>query len=467
MSKLTFLIVIFLFLFFSTHSKTVTLYSLYSKNIGRKGTLLIEAGPSSNFDRDSTKKILFQTKIISQNNSRTVDCGLLKLIDDRLYAFCNIGTDIPSGNYTISFSNIPSFNYQGQIITLEIFYYPRYDFEKLDKDIISLVSGEQTIDIGRDIDTYELKFSIASYNKETLMLRTQVYIFMDCIQENIELICKIKKDELEKGLYSDNYTTSVYYTDETSDNGISELSQVRQVRIRDIIKEKLNVYVGITRLLENVVEGESQVAYETNVTYINKVATSFDDNSKLRFINEYGNYYDSLCYLRKYDDNPLIIVCKPPNIGKCWLSGVVTWGYIRGNIRYNFIIEPVKNEEKIYHSSGDRGVSIEVLYPETLNFSGTEYLNIYYVPQGSNKLKGITFNKEKGDLDCEIKGSKLVKCRVPKNHFDKNGYYFTKHTNHLDGKSIYYESVPVKVVLKANFYYSSLYYSLLLILILF
>ena len=80
----------------------------------------------------------------------------------------------------------------------------------------------------------------------------------------------------------------------------------------------------------------------------------------------------------------------------------------------------------------------------------------------------MTFNKDKGDLSCEKrKQNRLLRCTIPKNHFEKNGYYFLKHTNHLGGKSSFYEISPIKIILKGSYYYSSLYYSILLILIIF
>ena len=61
---------------------------------------------------------------------------------------------------------------------------------------------------------------------------------------------------------------------------------------------------------------------------------------------------------------------------------------------------------------------------------------------------------------------------MPKSHFDglRSGYYFTKHTNHLGGKSTSYEAPPIKVILNdigggGSMNSFILYYWLLLILI--
>lgn len=52
-------------------------------------------------------------------------------------------------------------------------------------------------------------------------------------------------------------------------------------------------------------------------------------------------------------------------------------------------------------------------------------------------------------MDYDTLGREIKRCKVPKNHFDgkKSEYYFTKHSNHLDGKSLSYETPSIKVIL--------------------
>ena len=96
------------------------------------------------------------------------------------------------------------------------------------------------------------------------------------------------------------------------------------------------------------------------------------------------------------------------------------------------------------------------------------------------RLTGITLNEKEEDLNCEITQNMLLRCTVPKSHFKgmESGYYFTKHTNHLNGKSTSYEGIPIKVILddspspnngsKRNIiWYSSYYWLLLIIIIMF
>ena len=63
----------------------------------------------------------------------------------------------------------------------------------------------------------------------------------------------------------------------------------------------------------------------------------------------------------------------------------------------------------------------------------------------------------------------ILTCKVPKTHFKgkKSGVFFFKHNNYKGNKIASYEIPPVKVILpdKGNMICSSLFYSLLLFLI--
>ena len=468
MSKLESFIFIFLCFFFVTcyESAAVKLNELTSKYIGKNGTFSIKATPDEPelFREDKTRETSFKTWIYKGDKGTEVDCGLWKPSISKLFVFCMINADIPPGNYSISFSGIKSFNYQGYSIYFSGEF--NFEFEKIDKDLIDLYSGKQIINIVEGKDSYDVKFNIVSYNQELLMLRTLGYIFMVCGQNNTELICKIGKNDLEKGLIDNNFPVDVCYSSDTAESGIVELPLVGNIIITAQYIQKTDVFVGITRLLENVAEGYStSFAYETNVTNIKNAIASVH----LNFENEY--YTDSAeCIIKKYDENPLLIICPALSIGKCWLKEIKEERINTvGNIRYNFRIQPVKNEEKIYNSKNDKGAFIKWLYPEILDFTKMDTLYIDYDSGNTSHLKGITFNSDKEDLNCQKIPNGLLRCTVPKNHFEgkKSGYYFTRHTNHLDGKSTNYEGSPVKVILKNNYYSISLYYLLLLILIMF
>ena len=61
----------------------------------------------------------------------------------------------------------------------------------------------------------------------------------------------------------------LYYLD--NNNKLKRFSLVGTIKIKynDIVKQ--DIYIGITRLLENVAERDTLIAYETNITDISKV----------------------------------------------------------------------------------------------------------------------------------------------------------------------------------------------------
>jgi hypothetical protein len=89
------------------------------------------------------------------------------------------------------------------------------------------------------------------------------------------------------------------------------------------------------------------------------------------------------------------------------------------------------------------------IYPEILDFTKEDILTVDYVIENPDSLTGITFNEDAEDLICETLGRRIKRCEVPKSHFNgkESGYYFTKHTNLLDGKSFSYEAPPIKIIL--------------------
>ena len=166
------------------------------------------------------------------------------------------------------------------------------------------------------------------------------------------------------------------------------------------------------------------------------------------------------------------MICLVNNEGIHWLKEITEEKIFNDlNIKYNFRIQPVNNEEKIDFKRVT-GTFIFFNYPNILDFTKSDSLFIEYALENPKSLVGLTFNENKEDLSCQTIGKFIKKCTVPKSHFEgkKTGYYFLKHNNHLNGKSTSYEGLPVKVILngskfnKASF---TLVYSLLLILIMF
>ena len=375
MSKLKSFIFIFLCLFFVTclevnDEVTVTLFNLNSKQTGKKGIVAIEAIPSDKFSEDTSRKIYFQAKISDGTKTFDVDCGFSKPREYSFFVFCNLKTDIPAGNYSIDFTGVSKFDYQGHNISFKSI--KKFEFEKLDKDYINLYSDKQTIDIVDGKNSYDLKFNIESYNQETVMLGKEP---LDCKQENNELICQIKKDELEKDLAQKEEKRIVRYFSDVDTPGAVELPFVGEIIIKENITQKTDVFIGITKLIQNISEGESVITYETNITNIDKVMAKIE----LDFENEKTGTFTAGCFLTKHEINPLLMNCIMENDGINHLKEIkeeITIDY--AHAKYTFRIQPVKNEEKIYFSAQGKGIWIAWLYPKVLDFTKNNPLYIYY-----------------------------------------------------------------------------------------
>ena len=237
--------------------------------------------------------------------------------------------------------------------------------------------------------------------------------------------------------------------------------------------QKKDIFVGIKKLIENVAEHDTLIAYETNITDIDNIRLDLEAFD-LKFVSGEGEGKDRSCAFRKYDETPLLIVCWAMD-GTFWLKKIEKELQFEEelNMKYNFRIQPVDNKEKIYSDREFTGSFIFWVYPETLDFTKEDSLTIDYFLENPDAVNGMTFNENAKDLECEEVGRRIKRCKVPKSHFKgkKTGYYFIKHTNHLNKKSVFYEAPPIKIILSSSMgsvqKYSFIYIFILLLLTIF
>ena len=452
---------------------TISLKGLYENYVGKKGTIIIETDFNPDFDIiDTTRDIYFNVKITNEkSNNYAVYGGFWRVKGENLYIICNIGENIPSGNYSLNFIELPTFNYKIYFTTLN--QQTTLKFEKYDIDIVDLYSEKQTITIEKNKDIYELKFKILSYNQEAIMF--DYYIFLNCSEKNDELICYVTKNQLESILIKNETQLAVSYICNSGHSSKFPLIPLINIIYNNV--KKIDIHVEITKLIQNITEMNSLIAYETNINGINNVITN-ENAISLDFMNDYNEIKQYNCSFRKYDNSSLLLLCLINEEGIYHLKTIpeeIIYDDI--NIKYNFRIQPVSNEEKINCIASKKGTFIYSFYPEVLDFSNSDMLFVEYITENPDYLTGITFNENEEDLSCQTIGKKVKRCSVPKSHFKgkKTGYYYTKHDNHLNSKSIYYEIPPVKVIFdespsptdssKGNIISFSLYFWLLLIII--
>ena len=131
--------------------------------------------------------------------------------------------------------------------------------------------------------------------------------------------------------------------------------------------KKEDIYVKITKLLSKCSQGETTIAYATNITNISKITPSLL-SFRLSF-NELGSHW---CSFRKSDGTPLLLVCwmnfgnNKFNNSLSEIKEEIILDNI--NIKYNFRIQPVKNTEKFYVGTSTGSVTLWS-YPEVLVFT--------------------------------------------------------------------------------------------------
>ena len=424
----------------------VEIYSFAENKVGKKGVISFKASCSDKNifeEKDIEEKKKFESTISDVNKQNyKVSCRFWKSDGYELVIFCNLNENIPKGKYTINL-NSTTVIYNNYNITILHNYY--YSFTKVDKNVIQLYSDNQNITVEEGKDSYELKFKVNAYNNEKIYFYKGHYCtryLNNCKLENGELKCIMSLSVLDEITEESEDDFSIAYM--TDENRLLRFEFVQYIDIYYLNSTKEQIYVSITKILENVADYDSFIAYETNITDISKFTSelekfelSFDDNQKFE------------CGFKKYDNYPLLLLCQIREEGTFTLSEIKEEKILTDiNIKYDFRIQPVNNNEKII-SKDKRYFYIRFIFTEVLDFTSSDSLTIEYLfDKHPDEIKGITLNKDSSDLECKDIG-KIKQCIVPKSHFEgkKTGYYFTMHTNHLNEKSFSCEVPPIKVIL--------------------
>ena len=390
---------------------------------------------------DLEENSAFNTTIITDKNEKAeVTCRLWKPIDEKLNMFCKLYTTFSPNRYNYKISS-GSFKYKDKYINI-ISHASELRFEQVDEVIPFLYSSKQVLNIEETTDIYELKYNIVEYHGETLFIpfEKDSFIFDKCSVEGKELICKITKEEIEEIAYYNGLKYDIFlYRPNSSVKSTLGLSFSNYGFYINYPLKKKDIYVKITKLLTSEVDSNDLITYETNVSNISNVNS---DGFDLDLTNE----TNIRCLLKKTENMPLLMNCKV--FGK----EIFSLGEIKNrielnniNIKYNFYIEPVINEEicKIGGESAD----IIATFPKSLDFTLNDSLTIDYLMIKEN-FKGIKLNPNEKELQCiDIEDGK--RCTVHKSHFFNkiSGYYYTYQLNYLNNYVPYYGISPIKVTL--------------------
>ena len=302
----------------------LSLYQMNFEDVGKKGTAIALFNPNIKDHHivDTNKDICFTTDITNGKKNHEVKCGLWREEGNyEIFIFCDIDSNIPSGDYYILFNETEPFPYKDYIVTLK--NCDNVQFKKVEQNIVDLYSEtSQTLVIDEAINSYELKFNIVSYNQEPIFLRQDMPL-ENCRNENNILICTMTKSDLLIYFLPDDTQTRIYYIN--YHNNLRSFPLIPKIKI--IINEfhKKDIFVRITKPLVNFYELYAPIIYETNVT----------DISNLYFFEKCGYFYLTFktiekegermgdCHFVKYDNAPLYILCRTETSEKILLKDIM------------------------------------------------------------------------------------------------------------------------------------------------
>ena len=220
--------------------------------------------------------------------------------------------------------------------------------------------------------TKEISFELIkeTYYQEPLFTRAgqNKMIPLKILEIGINYLkCQISKESLDIIANLNNYFEVGYLSDYEGWIPFKYISSIN-IKYEEVIKE--DIYFSLDKLQENVTEKYSYVTFSTNVTDLPKIKT---DN-----FNLYFDTYSTNCYFIKHNESePLYLTCYASKAVTDFIIGEIS-GFYKNNIhyKYNFNLLPGRNDDKISITYPE-GSHFLYVYPETLDFSNTDILDIY------------------------------------------------------------------------------------------
>ena len=456
-------LILFTYVFFKQEEENYFLIidsdTTYENNIGIGNNFVLEtnlSNPFIIFDELDIENISFITKLrANEFEYINISCFFWKPLLKNLYIICNPVED----PYVLEDKSVKLdeyiMKYKGRKI--KIFSSKNLKFNYVTIKYPFLYGDNQTIDINDGSDIYELTFKVGTFYDDNNIFLYDIYNFRkfyiyldDCKTVENEMTCKLSKQKIESFgcITGEEFETNLRILSFNKEYGVKKFYMADIITITNkYLEKKQDIYVEINKLLENIIESENYIAYETDILNINNIESSY---FILNFTeSDTDNLFRLECILKKNNDNsPLMILCKPPSNSKdtklnIFLNEFYKFNVSYVNYNYNFIISNPMYEEITIYNGGD---FIKGKYPAILNFISKDNLT-FTIYGGSKYVKGLALESNSEYLKCDKKEN-VVQCNISKAHFkeQKNGYYYLYHKNIMNGKSKFYETSPFKVI---------------------
>ena len=415
-------------------------------NIGQKGILSFMTDFDDNqniFDSsDIEEKTAFKGTFTYDEAKYISNCYLWKPIGEKIRLICAFEESITKPYLKLE-------QYKFENIENILLLSPDYlKINQLSVNIAYLYSDKQEIKIEESKDEYSLMFKKGVYNNEKLMLYKadmgSQNIYLECKDETKEIQCTIKKNKILELL---SYNGEIYSLAQLIDSyGVLSFNDILPITFKYENIAKKIVYLNITKLLTRRVDKNSFIIFETNITEIPILTTSYFDIN----INTNTNANDIIkCLFKKsgeQNDDKLLFMCNAEPNKEYSLQITEDININNANILYDFKIAK-SNDVYTISVLNDEGTKIISVNPEILDFTSQKTLKLIYQASNPEKLVGVKLNKDASSaLEC-IDKIGIKECTIPESHFKEGGYYYTYHDNSLGEDITAYEIPKIKIII--------------------
>ena len=374
-----------------------------------------------------------------------LNCKFWKPKNKSIITICHSDKNVEFEDNILINASLENTEFENDDIKITISFNGSFLFRTVKSHCPFLYADEQTIQINEKEESYKLNFKIVEYNNEKLLLiasnNLNNIILDDCYQNNINLICTIKKQKIFEQCNSRKF--KLYFINEQY--GFKEFALISNISFISTIK-KTEIEISIIGLKETTIDFDNFVPYETN--FVDKISLVSD-----YFI--YNPYINIFCYFKKVESEPLLMLCHWDTNGSYYL-GYNSYRLKEDNIniKYDFII--LKFFEYTTFTIGGSGSYISFLNPLILDFNINDTLNISIRMENPENTHNISLGSSSQFVDCNNYNKSLIsdfpykKCTIHKDYFKDNknqSYYYIYHQNHLSGLSKFYELSPIQVIL--------------------
>ena len=412
-------------------------------NIGQKGVLILETeydDAESNIFKSSDIESLtrFNGTFSGVDKNYLANCRLWKPQNENIRIICKFNENLISGKIKFEEAKLIYENYEITLMEED-----DIKINQLDSNITVLYSNKQEINI-TDKEYYILEFKKEVYNKDSLILYKDKMknIILDCDEESELLKCKLSKTKILEILSNSGEKYELYQS--IKSEGYLKFNNVFDITINYDNKNKIDIYLNVTKLLTPFADKNTFIIYETNITKIPHIIT---DNFKI--VSNRNDDINCLFINNNQNENKLFLLCNAESKGTFRLGNIENQTISNINIQYNFKISEITNDE-VCTISENEGTKIYSVYPNILDFNKNKSYIIEYKVDHPERFNNITLNeKSSSELEC-INKKGIKECIVPSNHFSESGNYYTYYNNSLGHKIVLYEISTININLESK-----------------